>query len=101
MLFLLSYIYFYNHFWTEIDRYNNEFIEKELIRTKSYFDNLLSYKLDIQQRKAVLTDDFYFITEVEKVYRSTVSDADTSLLNSYNFKRMGFVFHKMYWSLVR
>ena len=46
--------------------------------------------------KAVLTDDFYFITEVEKVYRSTVSDAVISLLNSYNFKRMGFVVASTY-----
>jgi hypothetical protein len=46
--------------------------------------------------KAVLTDDFYFITEVEKIYRSTVSDADISLLNSYNFKRMGFVVASTY-----
>ena len=52
-----EFVYFYDHFFDEIDRLNDEFIENELIRTKDYFDTLLSYKLDIQQRKAVLTDD--------------------------------------------
>lgn len=46
--------------------------------------------------KSVLTDDFYFITEVEKIYKETVAGADMSLLNSYNLKRLGFVVASTY-----
>jgi hypothetical protein len=41
--------------------------------------------------KAALTEDFYFMTEVTKIYKSVVEDADETYLNSFNLKRMGFV----------
>lgn len=40
-----------------IERYNEEYIEKELKDKKEYFDNLFKYKIDEQQRKAIITDD--------------------------------------------
>ena len=41
--------------------------------------------------KAALADDFYYMTEVSKIYKSVAEDADEKFLNSYNLKRMGFV----------
>lgn len=57
------------------------------------------YKVDQQQMpqeqmemlKAALTDDFYYFTDVQKIYKELISDADVSLISAYNLKRMGFV----------
>lgn len=37
--------------------YNNEYIEKELIEQEKYFDDMYDYKLDEEQRKAIITDE--------------------------------------------
>lgn len=50
----------------------------------------------IQELKAVLTDDFYFMTELRKIYRNLVNDADLSLLSTYNLKKMGFLVGSTY-----
>lgn len=46
----------------KIEKHNNEYIEKELINQKEYFDNILKeidpdILLDAEQRRAVLTED--------------------------------------------
>ncbi|HAU32279.1 MAG: hypothetical protein XD78_1630 [Desulfotomaculum sp. 46_296] len=51
-------------FFERVDRFNEKFIEKNLITYKEYFDNILksvdaNVRLDDEQRKAVLTDEDY------------------------------------------
>ena len=41
--------------------------------------------------KEKLTDDFYFFTELRKIYSRLVPGADMTLLSIYNLKRMGFL----------
>ena len=41
--------------------------------------------------KATLKEDFYFLTELRKIYSRLVQDADLSLLSTFNLKRMGFL----------
>lgn len=36
------------------DKHNNEFVEKELIDNKQYFDTIMNYPLDEQQRRSVV-----------------------------------------------
>ncbi len=47
----------YKNLKNNIDRYNEEYIKRELINQKEYFDNLFEYKIDNDQRKAILTDE--------------------------------------------
>lgn len=48
---------FYKNLKKNIDDLNKEYINNELINQKEYFDNLFEYKIDNDQRKAILTDD--------------------------------------------
>ena len=41
--------------------------------------------------KAALTEDFYYIDEVRKIYRGLFPDADPKEVNPYNLKGMGLV----------
>lgn len=41
--------------------------------------------------KSVLTEDFYFIDDLKRIYQNTVDDADLETINPYNLKTMGFV----------
>ena len=41
--------------------------------------------------KTALTEDFYYIDEVRKIYRGLFPDADPEEVNPYNLKGMGFV----------
>lgn len=41
--------------------------------------------------KENLTDDFYYLTELRKMYLRLVPDADLTLLSPYNLKKMGFL----------
>jgi hypothetical protein len=41
--------------------------------------------------KAALTEDFYFIDEIKKLYSQLVPNADTEEINPYNLKNMGFI----------
>ena len=41
--------------------------------------------------KAALSDDFYFIDEIKKLYARLVPCADLEEINSYNLKSMGFI----------
>ena len=50
----------------------------------------------VQKLKSVLTDDFYFLTELQKVYKGLFCDADLSLLSTYNLKKMGFIVGSSY-----
>ena len=38
-----------------------------------------------------LTDDFYFLSEIRKIYEKLIPDADLSLITPYNLKKMGFL----------
>ena len=48
--------YFHN-IKDNIDILNEAFIERELINNKEYFDTMFNYKLDEEQRRAIITDD--------------------------------------------
>lgn len=41
----------------KIEKFNQDFIERELVNQEEYFDSLFKYKIDEQQRVAILTDD--------------------------------------------
>lgn len=41
--------------------------------------------------KAALTDDFYFIDEIKKLYSQIIPGADVEEINPYNLKSMGFI----------
>lgn len=41
--------------------------------------------------KAALTEDFYFIDEIKKLYSQIEPDADVEEINPYNLKNMGFI----------
>ena len=41
--------------------------------------------------EAALTEDFYFIDELKKLYSQIVPGADVEEINPYNLKRMGFI----------
>ena len=38
-----------------------------------------------------LTEDFYFLHELRRIYSSVIPDADLTLLSTYNLKKMGFL----------
>lgn len=46
--------------------------------------------------KAELTDDFYYLAEIRKIYRQLVPEADLTLISTYNLKRMGFIVNSTY-----
>ena len=46
-----------------------------------------THKLKLQD---ALTDDFYYIDDVKRIYRSLFPDADLETVNPYNLKTMGF-----------
>lgn len=41
--------------------------------------------------KEMLTDDFYYFTELRKIYSGLIPNADLTLLSTYNLKKMGFL----------
>ena len=47
----------YDNLYKNVSMYNEEYIQKELENNKEYFDNIFDYPLDIEQRKAIITDD--------------------------------------------
>ena len=50
----------------------------------------------VQKLQAVLTEDFYFFTELRKIYAKTIPNEDMSLLSTYNLKKMGFLIGSSY-----
>ncbi|MGN0574569.1 MAG: hypothetical protein ACI4J2_00940 [Ruminococcus sp.] len=46
--------------------------------------------------KSHLTEDCYFFSEVKAIYQELVPNADTSLISSFNLKRMGFIVNSTY-----
>ena len=46
--------------------------------------------------KNALTEDFYFIDEIRRVYRSLIAEADCDEINPYNLKKMGFAVFSNY-----
>ena len=46
--------------------------------------------------KEKLTEDFYYMAEVQEIYSRLFPDADLDELNAYNLKRMGFVVQSGY-----
>ena len=43
-----------------------------------------------------LTDDFYYLKEIEDKFSELFPDSNTSLANSFNIKKMGFIVHSTY-----
>ena len=43
-----------------------------------------------------LYDDFYYFSDIKKIYRDLVPNADLSLISSFNLKRMGFEVNGIY-----
>ena len=43
-----------------------------------------------------LNDDFYFFSDIKKIYRDLVPGADLSLISTFNLKRMGFEVNGIY-----
>ena len=43
-----------------------------------------------------LSDDFYFFSDIKKIYRDLVPGADLSLISTFNLKRMGFEVNGIY-----
>ena len=41
--------------------------------------------------KAKLTDDFYYIDDLRKIYKELIPEADEEEINAYNLKEMGFI----------
>ena len=41
----------------------------------------------VQKLKEVLVNDFYFMTELRRIYKNLVDDADLSLLSTYNLRK--------------
>lgn len=50
----------------------------------------------VQKLKAALVNVFYFMTELRKIYKNLVADADLTLLSTYNLKKMGFLVGSSY-----
>lgn len=50
----------------------------------------------IEKLKNALTDDFYFFSELRKIYTRLVPNADYSLLSTFNLKKMGFLVGSSY-----
>lgn len=46
--------------------------------------------------KEVLTDDFYFISEIQAIYRELYHDPDIALISPFNLKKLGFVVNSTY-----
>ncbi len=44
-----------------------------------------------EKLKAALTEDFYYIDEIRKIYKRLLPNADVEEVNPYNLKTMGFV----------
>lgn len=54
----------------------------------------VDYKVISNESKALLeeklTEDFYYIDEIKKIYKQLLPDADLTEINSFNLKNMGF-----------
>ncbi len=46
--------------------------------------------------KKLLTDDFYYISEIQDIYRNTFPNAYISLISPYNLKKLGFTVNSTY-----
>ena len=54
--------YFINNYellHNKIKELNDKYVEEEIAKNENYFDTIFKYKLDIEQRKAIVTDDDY------------------------------------------
>ena len=52
-----GFINIYDNFFNLVDVYNNQYIKEELENKKEFFDKLFDYPLDLEQRKAIITDE--------------------------------------------
>ena len=41
--------------------------------------------------RSALTEDFYYVSEVQEIYSQLIPNADISLVSPYNLKKMGFL----------
>ena len=77
----------FNHF-TCIDEYY-----KDGIFTVD-FDAMTEEQLKLLSDN--LPDDFYYITEIEKIFTEMFPDSSLTLVNSFNLKKIGFIIYSTY-----
>lgn len=44
----------------------------------------------------LLAEDFYYISDIKRIYKKAIDNADDSLISTYNLKKMGFVVGNKY-----
>ena len=90
--------------------YEEEYGFKPQTALANYFDCIYqylhngTYYIDYEKftdeqfeyMKANLTEDFYMLSDVERIFLRKFRDADTSLINAYNIKSLGFKFYSGY-----
>lgn len=65
---------------------------KEYYHQGIYFTDYEEMPQEMLHRlKEALTDDFYFLPEVQKKFKALFPEGDISLLSTFNLKRMGFL----------
>ena len=52
-----NFIFTYDNIDDVIEKFNEEFINKEMLRCKKFFDSIFKYPIDEEQRRAIVTDD--------------------------------------------
>ena len=46
--------------------------------------------------QSLLTEDFYYISHIKRIYKKAIDNADDSLISTYNLKKMGFIVGSKY-----
>lgn len=79
---------------------NNDYILEQLSRMSTNIRNEVeSIAIDniiLDSIKEKLTKDFYFIDEVERIFKDTADITDVRYINSYNMKKLGYRFYYSY-----
>lgn len=78
--------------------YEKDSILWNMLQVVKEFNHMGMYTIDSKvmaathklKLKDALTDDFYYIDDVKRIYRSLFPDADLETVNPYNLKTMGF-----------
>ena len=112
-------------------KHNKKIIKKELLETKNLLDNINGYPLDLDQRKAVLTDEISilivagagsgktltiigkirYLIEVKKINpseilcisftREATNSLKNKLITNYNYDIDVFTFHKLALNIIK
>lgn len=54
-------------------------------------DQKVMSDLEYDRLRSLLTEDFYYIDEIQKIYLDAVPDGDVDMINPYNLKKLGFI----------